>query len=535
MSKLFIVAALIVQSSALYADERVDALFEEWDRPGSPGCALGVIQDGQFVYRRGYGSADLDHGIPLSSASVFRMASVSKQFAAFATLLAEQQGKLSLDDDIRIHVAELPVNDPVVTIRHLIHHSSGIRDYLTLMSLAGYDDDAIYSEADVLERLARQERSNFPAGSEFLYSNSGYFLLSQIVLRATGESLAEFSQRFIFGPLGMDDTHFHDDLRKIVKRRATGYRPHASEGWEIDTTMLDMVGDGGLYTSVDDLLAWDRNFYTGEVGGEDLRLKRLETPTLSGGERQNYASGVVVASDRGRETVSHGGSFVGYRTAMLMFPEERWSTYILCNTSSASATELAKSVAEILLPAGDTGAALSEASRSDRTSRLWDGVYWDAHSGELAELVVDGEKLLWKERELSFSSAGDDRFEASGEEPTTLEFAGRDPHVRMTVRQTGQRVLVYERVEAQAASDGVRGGLPGEYTCTELSVTYVVVGAPDGLVLTAPSFSSPMEAVFVDGYRWDDGSVWFTRSSTGEVTGFTLTSGRARNFWFDRR
>ena len=242
MSKLVSSATLsLLLSSALWgaaddATDRVDAIFSEWDRTDSPGCALGVIRNGELIYENAYGMANLEHGVPLSSRSVFRVGSVSKQFAAFAMLLAEQQGKLSLEDDVRRYVPELPETSERITIRHLIHHSSGIRDYLTLMWLAGQRDEDWYTEDDVVDALARQENTNFTPGSEYLYSNAGYFLLSEIIERATGLSLDTFSQEYIFEPLGMGETHFHDDFRHVVPETApTVIVPLPGGGFEKST------------------------------------------------------------------------------------------------------------------------------------------------------------------------------------------------------------------------------------------------------------------------------------------------------------
>ncbi len=361
-------------ASAFASDRRqsrVDALFHDWIGPGSPGCAVGVIRDGGFLYRNAYGMASLEYDVPLSSRSVFRTGSVGKQFTAFAVLLAQQQGKLSVDDDIRKYLPELPVTPEVITISNLIHHTSGIRDYLMLMSLAGSRDEDFYTDEDVLARLSRQENLNFPPGTEYLYSNSGYFLLSQIILRATGEKLREFARKNIFEPLSMESTHFHDDFRMVVKDRAEGYRPKKDGGFEIDRTTLNMVGDGGVYTTIDDLLRWDENFDAGTVGGSGLATKRLATGRLKDGTPETYAFGLRIGSHRGRRTASHGGSFVGYRAATLRFPDDRFSVYLLCNRSDAEPEALALQVADIFLfeDTGGETAASPETVLSETDSR----------------------------------------------------------------------------------------------------------------------------------------------------------------------
>ncbi len=274
---------------------KVDKLFAPWDKPDSPGCSLGVIKDGRFIYRRGYGMANLDHSIPLSPTSVFYIASTSKQFAAASVALLARQGKISLDDDIRKYLPEMPRYQRPVTIRQLVHHTSGIRDYLTLMSLAGMRYEDIYSEEEMVALPARQKELNFTPGDEHLYSNSGYFLLSVIVKRASGKSLRQFADEQIFKPLGMSHTHFHDDRAMVVKNRVTSYFPQKEGGFGVHVNNnFDKVGDGGLLTTIEDLARWDRNFYDYRVGGKELVDQLLTPGELNNGEKLQYAFGLNV-------------------------------------------------------------------------------------------------------------------------------------------------------------------------------------------------------------------------------------------------
>ena len=299
---------------------RIDQVFEEYDKPDSPGCALGVIENGELSYGRGYGMANLEHAVPIGNDTVFRIGSTSKQVAAFAILLLAEDGKLSLDDDVRKHIPELAPSDPTITVRHLVHHTSGLRDYLSLMWLAGKRNDDYYSEQELLSMLSRQKDLNFSPSDEFLYSNTGYFLLSILVERTAGESLADFSQKRIFEPLDMPNTHFHDDARRIVVGRAAGYAPSESGGWQISQTTLPMVGDGGVFTTTRDLVRWDSNFYRNELGSQAMLSTQLETGQLTDETDTGYAAGLMIGDYRGLRMVSHGGAFVGYRAEMIRFP-----------------------------------------------------------------------------------------------------------------------------------------------------------------------------------------------------------------------
>ncbi len=328
----------------------IDAIFADYDSPRAPGCAVGLIENGALAFARGYGMADLEHGIPLSPRSVFRIGSVSKQFTAAATVLLAQDGELSLDHPLREYLPELPDFGPRFTVRSLLNHTSGVRDYLTLMTLAGYREQDWYSDANVMAMLARQSAPNFEPGSEHLYSNSGYFLLSQLVKRVTGETLAEFARRRLFSPLDMRHTRYQDDPASIVPDRAIGYAPADEGGFRISMTTLPMVGDGGIFTSISDLLAWDRNLDAGAAaGGPSFAAEMVRRGVLSSGDTLDYALGLEHGSQRGLHTVSHGGAFVGFRAASLRYPEEGVAVYTLCNRADADPMERSLRVGEAAL------------------------------------------------------------------------------------------------------------------------------------------------------------------------------------------
>jgi CubicO group peptidase (beta-lactamase class C family) len=333
------------------ATDQVDALFAEWDRVDSPGAALGIFQDGRIVYARGYGSANLEYNIPITTQTVFRVGSVSKQFTAMCIALLDEQGKLFLDDDIRIHLPEMFAYSPPVTIRHMIHHTSGIRDYLVLQALAGRSGGYFYTSPEAIDLLARQRGLNFEPGDKYSYSNSGYFLLSEIVKRASGMTLREFAKSHIFDPLGMTSTHFHDDINEVVKNRASGYMSCKDGGFRIHMTQLDMIGDGGIYTTVADFFKWDQNFYANKLGDKTQALIDLVTTParLNDGTSIDYAFGLRVYTYKGLKAVGHGGSFVGYKAHCIRFPEQRFSVVILSNLGTFEPDQIAFQIADVYL------------------------------------------------------------------------------------------------------------------------------------------------------------------------------------------
>jgi CubicO group peptidase (beta-lactamase class C family) len=329
---------------------RINAIFAEWDRPGSPGCAVSVLHGGQVFLSRGYGSANLDYDVPITPRTSFYLASVSKQFTAAAVALAAERGHLSLDDDVRHWFPELPDYGAAIRVRDMVHHTSGLRDYLGLMSLAGMPYGNQWRNDDILSLIARQRELNFEPRAEYLYSNSGYFLLSELIGRATGLSLREFADRELFQPLGMHATWFHDDAGQVVRERAVAYGPDPDGGFRITHLFnFDKVGSGGLYSSLEDLARWDANFYDSRIGG----ARYLETlhgrGILASGDTLDYAFGLRLDEYRGLPTVGHGGSMMGFRTAFVRFPAEGASVIILCNLGTIDPTELALRVADVVL------------------------------------------------------------------------------------------------------------------------------------------------------------------------------------------
>lgn len=363
---------------------RVDAVFAQWNRTDSPGCAVGVYRNGAIEYARGYGMANLELGVALSPQSIFDIGSTSKQFTAMSIMLLARDGKLSLDDDIRKYVPELPNYGKTITIRHILTHTSGIRDYLTLWGLAGVDDADLTTDDDALALIARQRELNFAPGDQWLYSNSGFFLASVIVKRVSGKTLARFAAERIFAPLGMTHTRFNDDHMAVIPERATGYAPRDSGGWATAMSNFEQTGDGAVQTSIEDLQRWDENFYTGAVGGSETLATMQKTAVLNDGKPQTYALGLMVDRYRGLRAVSHGGSWAGYRAELLRFPEQHLSVACLCNLARTNPSLLARRVAEIYLGAQMTPAADANVTAAGRRVPSASASSWTPAVGELA-------------------------------------------------------------------------------------------------------------------------------------------------------
>jgi CubicO group peptidase (beta-lactamase class C family) len=391
-------------------NEKVDKLFVQWDKPNSPGCSLGVIKDGKFVYKRSYGSANLDYNVPLSSESVFYIASTSKQFTAASILLLIQRGVISLDDDIRKYFPELPKYESPITVNHLIHHTSGVRDYLELMAMAGRKLDAPFGNEEAIELIARQNGLNFKPGESYLYSNSNYVLMADIVRRVSGKSLRVFADENIFRPLGMVNTHFNDDRTAIVKSRVVSYSPIEGGGFRQNIKTIEAMGDGNLLTTVEDLAKWDQNFYDNKVGGDGFSRQLLTRTKLNNGEEISYGFGLVNGEYKGLKTVAHGGGFMGFRTEMIRFPEQRFTVICLCNNSTVNPGALARRVADIFLAdqvkpveAGSNNAPASPARPQPLTLTAeqmteYVGTYHSEELDTIYRVVFEDSRLSIKQR-----------------------------------------------------------------------------------------------------------------------------------------
>ncbi|HTQ84993.1 MAG TPA: serine hydrolase domain-containing protein [Candidatus Solibacter sp.] len=346
-----LLAAGLSQAARQPENSAVDRVFAEFTKPGSPGCALGVYRDGKIIYAKGYGLANLEQSVPITPQTVFDIGSTSKQFTAASILLLEKQGKLSVHDDIRKFIPEIPGYGTPITILNLLNHTSGLRDYLTHFGLAGINLDGVTTDDDALAIIARQKKLNFAPGSEYLYSNSGYFLLSLIVKRASGKSLRDFAQENIFTPLGMAHTQYRADHTALIPNRALAYDVKDDGSYALDVSYFEQTGDGAVHTTIEDLQRWDENFYSAQIGGKDFLAELQEKGILTSGKTIDYAKGLGVSEYRGLRAVSHGGSWGGYRAQLLRFPDQHFSVACLCNLDHSDTTALARGVAEVYLAA----------------------------------------------------------------------------------------------------------------------------------------------------------------------------------------
>ena len=405
-------AGALLMLPSLFAQERAnpaaDKVFEDLTKPGAPGCALGVYCNGKIVYAKGYGLANIEERVPITPQTVFDVGSVSKQFTAASILLLEKQGKLSLDDDVRKYVPELPDYGKRITILQLLNHTGGLRDYTMLMVVSGTNIENVTTEDDALAILARQRALNFAPGSEFLYCNSCYFLMSVIVKRVSGKSLKNFAAENIFLPLGMAHTQYRDDHASLIPNRALAYDPDQKGVYKLNVSYAEQLGDGAIHTSIEDLQKWDENFYSAQVGGKDFAAEMQEPGKLANGKALDYAKGLFLGSYRGLKTTSHSGGWGGYHSYFLRFPQQHFSVACLCNVGGANHAKRAYEVANIYLggvmkpqehkvaEANPDKKAPTVAQFARDEIQAYAGVYSSEELGVLYSLAEEGGNLVLK-------------------------------------------------------------------------------------------------------------------------------------------
>ncbi|MFM7858280.1 MAG: serine hydrolase domain-containing protein, partial [Flammeovirgaceae bacterium] len=372
----------------------IDELFQEY--ANTPGVAVAVYEKGKISFSKGYGLANLDYTIPITPQTVFDVGSMSKQFTATCIFLLEQQGKLSIDDPIQKFVPEIPLyNGDRITIRHLLNHTSGLRDYVEIMGYAGTPFENIFTEQMGLDIMARQKEANFRPGEKFMYNNGGYMLLAIIVRRASGMSIGEFASKNIFDPLGMKHTFILEDPDKVVPNSATGYIKR-KDGQFAKKHFYNFAigGDGQVYTTVEDLLRWDNNFYDHQLGGNELQNRLHEQGILNNGDTISYAGGLFIEKYKGQRVVQHSGSWGGFRSMLYRLPDLHTSLVTLANYPGTMLPTKVPKIVDELLPPSSSQKTSSQTSPTNKAVKIsvkklspWVGEY-EAVGQEQKHFVV---------------------------------------------------------------------------------------------------------------------------------------------------
>jgi CubicO group peptidase (beta-lactamase class C family) len=538
---LVIPAAATAQVPADHA-VRVDRIFAEWDLATSPGCAVGVAWDGLTVLERAYGMANLEFGIPNSPNTIFEAGSVSKQFTAAATTLLAMDGSLSIDDDVRAYIPEVPDYGETIRIRHMLNHTSGLRDWGSVAGISGWGRGArTHDHGHMLDIVSRQTRLNFEPGYEYSYSNTGYNLQAVMISRVSGMSFRDFSAERIFEPLGLDDTQWRDDYRRIVPGRATAYSP-GQGGFRINQPIEDVHGNGGLLTTVGDLLTWARSFDEGRLAGPEF-VQRMETQgVLTSGATIAYAAGLSVGDMQGVRSVTHTGSTAGYRAYLGRFYPEghTLAVALLCNVSNANPGGLGGQVARVYLeemlgPPTAVDVIMEDAvAVPEARLRAFVGTYARDITGQPAVVELEQGRLsiagapMYARSETEFAVGGSPdqvaRFESTG--------GGRPTLVRMT---SGYEVGRFLPVDAWSPSASDLEAFVGSYHSDDAETTLTVTLEDGTLYLERypnPVRGDIVPAVYADAF--DEGSIRFRRDASGRVVEISRYAGRVYDMRYQR-
>lgn len=528
--------------------KQVDQLFTLWDRSGSPGAAVSIARNGEILYSHGYGFANLEYDIPITPSTIFHIASVSKQFTAFSIAMLADQGLLSLDDDIRKYLPELNDFGETITIRHLVHHTSGLRDQWNLLAMAGWRLDDVITRDQILRLISKQKELNFKPGDEMVYCNTGYTLMAEIVSRLSGQSFAEWTRENIFVPLNMDHTLFYDDHEKIVPDRAYSYEEDKN-GYKKSVLSYANVGATSLFTTVDDIQNWAANYRTMKVGNENVMKMMDERGILNNGDTLDYAFGQSYGTYRGLATRAHSGGDAGYRTFLLRFPDPEYSISVFSNLGSFNTGRLAYEVAGIYLKdelqAEEDEELTDEGAEEpvmvpDSLLQKYTGRYLvnesiileiRAKNGEISLSVMDQPaQTLVARSDTTFYHTNFD-----------LNFAFR----RNPGGKIDRMIVLYEGGEDEAIKlppfDSQKVNLEkftGTFYSEELQTAYEIKVEND--TLTAfhqrhdPITLRPLKEDQFMGSAWYFGNVNFSRDQNGMVNGCRVSSGRVKNVYFGK-
>lgn len=523
---------------------KVDKIFENWDKSDSPGAAISIVKGKKVVYTQGYGSANLEYDIPITPKTVFHVASISKQFTAFAVTILADSGKLSLDDDIRLYLPDIPDFGKTITIRHLLHHISGLRDQWELLAMAGWRLDDVITKNHILKMVKRQKDLNFDPGKEYLYCNTGFTLLAEIVERVSKKPFIDWTQENIFNPLDMTNTHFHENHEKIIKNRAYSYSPQG-EGFRKRVLSYANVGATSLFTTVEDLAKWVNNFDSKIIANDAVMEQMHELGILNSGEDITYAQGLSIGEYKGLKTVGHGGADAGFRSQVVRFPEEDFAIIVLSNLSSIDTSSLTMQVADIYL-AKKIKDKTPPPKKTERKSIEVDSKILTTYEG-LYQIRPDYVLTISKQNEnLTVQRTGERKYVLFAE--SEMSFFSRETNLeitfmlnnvgdilKITIQDNGKEIEAMKILPVHLNPEQL-SEYTGEYYSSELDTFYRILLDDGVLRVTHRKHDDiPLAVITPDYYsgtEWFFKTVHFTRDNNYRINGFMVTGSRVRNLHF---
>ena len=535
----FVMLALCKDGYAQDKTGEIDKIFR-WATQETPGCACAVAKDGKVVVNRAYGSADLERSVPLNVHSIFDAGSLTKQFVAAAILLLVKEERLSLSDDVRKYIPQLPDYGHTITIDHLLTHTSGIRDWTGMLPLAAGNEDA-------LTMILRQRSLNFVPGEEWSYSNSGYVLLKEIVARASGLPFADFTRKRIFEPLGMKSTSYREDMREVIRNRALAY-DKGRNGWRLAMLLDNDRGGGGILSTAADLLIWNEALAYKTLSA--FVTEKIQEPArLKNGRLLSYARGLFIdKSPDGSRFWWHSGSADGYKSLLGRFPEHSLSIAIMCNSGDGTdRVSFARRIFDLLVPAAGAQRAITappiassgvDTASLDLSSRT--GLYFNENSGEPLQLVVDRGRLRVANGPILVAQAKD-RFKPW---ETDLNFLSNDDFELHFLSPNGferktmeGKIVRYRRGRPFAPKPDELKAFAGRFGSVEIGTVFRMEPKGNQLVMSlehAPARRLELKPVDEDTFQFNRMLVRFRRDKSGQVMGLDYSNPLLRNVQFTR-
>ncbi len=530
-------------------NEKVDEIFAVWDGKQTPGAAVAVVSDGAIIYKKGYGMANLEYDIPISPTSIFHIASVSKQFTVFSILLLQSEGKVNLDDDIRNYIPEVPDFGPTITLRHLASHTSGLRDQLALLAMAGWRMDDVITKEHVLKLVSRQKDLNFEPGDKYLYCNTGFTLLAEVVSRVSGKTFAEFTEANIFGPLQMNHTLFYDDHERIVKNRTYSYYLDFT-GFKKSVLSFAIVGATSLFTTVEDLSLWALNFSEIKIGSAEI-IKTMNTPAvLNDGEESGAALGQFVSKYKGLNEISHGGDDAGYRSYLARFPDQKFSVMVFSNSAIISAEGMAHKIVDIYLKEQLESEVKEEVDKSESTDgkTVIDSKILDSYLGEyefqpgvIASITKENGQLFAKasgQEIVKLNPISSTEFAVEGDEARVEFVLNESKNVELIMLFQGDQIQEARRLMPFDKTTVDLSEFTGRFYSEELETAYNFKIQDGKLVAEHIRLSDiglgPIKRDVFSGDAWFFSQIEFIRENDKTVSGCKVSSERVRNLYFKK-
>ena len=529
---------------------QIDSLFIDWNKPNHPGGSIGVMKNDKIVFSRSYGLASLEYLAPNSTETIFNIASVSKQFTAMGIVLLHIQGKLSIDDDIRKYLPELPDFGEKITIRQMLHHTSGLRSLHAMLGLAGWRADDSRTNEDLYRFMNMQRDLNFKPGSEFMYCNTGYMLMVKIIEKVTAEKFPTWIKKNIFEPLGMNHTYVEDKYNRVVTNNATSYNKSIDGNYLRAVEYWGYVGSGNIHSTTNDLLKWLSNFYAPQTNWEEAFKLMKTLDKLNDGSDNNYAFGLFIDKHLGNDLIQHSGAIGGFRTYAGTYPDKKLSIVVLTNFSASSSGSKANQIHEILLTKLDAdnsetvkkNDSLKQIYLSNDELKKYESSYLNDKDSYARKIYLRNDTLRYFRSSTSESPIvpiGNDEFQMlTTDADLKIKFTINGKLKSMIVTVNNGEPSIFQGFESRTLTTKDLLSYTGEFYSQELETTYNMYLENDTLFCHHARHGEFKMKVLKNDVlesEWPMTITKYKRNKKGEVTGIYVSNGRVRNLWFEKQ